>query len=50
MVLCFQLLIALTEQKKNEGTIQYGYRKWELMHEFFPKHLRMEPARMKEIK
>ena len=37
IALCFQLFIALTEQKK-EGTVQYDYRNEELMHECFPKH------------
>ena len=49
MVLRFQLFIAFTERKK-EGTIQYDYRKWEFMHECFPKHLRMGTAWMKQDK
>ena len=41
----YTLVVGLLEKKKN--TIQYGYRKLELMHECFPKHSRMGTARMK---
>ena len=30
--------------RKKESTIQYGYRKLEIMHECFPKHFRMGTA------
>ena len=33
---------------KKEGTIQYGFRKGELMHECFLEHLCMGTARMRE--
>ena len=37
-------VVALSEKA---STIQYGYNKWELMRECFPKHSRMGTARMK---
>ena len=44
--LCFQLFIAFTEQKK-KVSFSMAIGNGELMHECFPKHLRMGTARMK---
>ena len=46
IALCFQLFIAFTERKK-KVPFSMAIGNGELMHECFPKHLRMGKARMK---
>ena len=46
IALRFQLFIVFTEQKKNVP-FSMAIGNGELMHECFPKHLRMRTARMK---
>ena len=47
--LSFQLFIAFTERKKKE-LFRMAIGNGELMHECFPKYLRMGTARMNKIK
>ena len=43
-------IIHCLHRVKKEGTIQYGYRKWELMQECFPKHSSLAGNSKNEIR